>query len=65
VSKTFLGSREMLPPGAVFVRYTLRGTGNPDDDHEILGVSYYNALGQLMLSFGHVEEQSFGHVEEQ
>ena len=54
-TKTFLGSLEQLPPGAVFVRYTFRGTGNPDDDHEILGVSYYNALGQLMMSVGHIE----------
>jgi hypothetical protein len=63
MSKTFQELSTRLPEGCVKYRITFRGTGNPDDDHEIRGIEFLDKNNRMLFSIGHTELPEFS-VEE-
>lgn len=50
------------PPDAVSMEIVFSGSGNPEDDHDIVGVTWRDKNGHIVFSVGHdAEEHSKVH----
>jgi hypothetical protein len=48
----FLGDRHIFPHGAVAYQLMLRGSGSPEDDHDILGITFLGQDGNVLFVIG-------------